>query len=160
MNVRETLNQASLFQGLSGEGRDRLAAVARQFSFQKDEQLFRLGDTVDTLYVVTEGVVELTMPLKVLGVAKEVVIEELSPTSALAWSAMVKPHLLTMSARAKQSCELLGFLREELLAQFEEDPYLGWKLTANLAQVIGHRLELTKAMWFAELQRAISGKYG
>ncbi|MGA9791372.1 MAG: hypothetical protein WA383_04450 [Terriglobales bacterium] len=44
-----------------------------------------------------------------------------------------------------------GALREFLAA----NPAEGYKITLNLAVVIGHRLQMFQAMWLREMQRTV-----
>lgn len=154
------LGDASLIKGLDADHVALMGASAREFHYRAGEYLFRLGDHTDTIFIVRDGLIDLTIPLMILGVEKEVVIEELAPGDTLAWSTLVRPFKLTMSARAKSSADLVGFSREQLKELFKTHPDLGCVVMTNLTEVISHRLDLTKAMWFAELQRSVDGKYG
>lgn len=160
MNNLDSIRHANVLKGLSADARTALAGVAGERNLAKGEYLFHLGDAADTLFVIQRGLVQLTMPLQVRGNEKEIVTEELSNGDCLAWSALIAPHTLTMSARATTPSKLVGFPRDRLLELFEQSPALGYRLMANLAGVVGRRLHVTKAMWVRELQDHVSKQYG
>ena len=107
------LRRAAIFEELQNTEVERLLAVARQQHCHQGECLFLLGDHADKLYVVLSGKVELTFPLSFGSVVREVPVELKTPGSALGWSALVKPHRFTLSARAAETSELAAFLRQQ-----------------------------------------------
>ena len=150
------LRRAAIFGELQDEEAARLLAVARPQQCHKGECLFLLGDHADRLYVVLTGKMELTFPLSFGGVVRDVPVESKTPGSALGWSALVKPHRFTLSARAEETSELAAFLRRDLLRVFEAEPRIGYVVMRHIAEVIGRRLLQVQALWARELQRAVT----
>lgn len=156
----EHLRRAELTNGLSEAQLQLLATIAREFSLRSGEILFRLGDEADTIFVVVSGSVQLTIPLKVVGEERDIVIETLAAGDSLAWSSMIAPHRLTTSARATASSQLIGFVRSDLLSLLDDVPEVGYVVMTNLANIMGRRLIVTNAMWVRELQRTVREKFG
>jgi CRP/FNR family cyclic AMP-dependent transcriptional regulator len=152
----EALRQAAIFGELQDAEVARLLAVARAQQCRKGECLFLLGDHADRLFVVLAGKVELTFPLSFGGVVRDVPVELKIPGSALGWSALVKPHRFTLSARAAEPAELAAFLRQDLLRVFEAEPRVGYVVMRHVAEVVGRRLLQVEALWARELQRAVT----
>jgi len=150
------LRKAVIFAELQNAEAERLLAMAQPQRCQKDECLFLLGDHADRLYVVLHGSVELTFPLSFGGVVRDVPVEAKAPGSALGWSALVKPHRFTLSARAAEPSELAAFLRQDLFQVFEAEPRIGYVVMRHIAEVIGRRLLQMQALWARELQRAVT----
>jgi len=150
------LRRAAIFGELQDTEVARLLAVARPQQCHKGECLFLLGDHADRLYVVLSGLVELTFPLSFDGVVRDVPVESKTPGSALGWSALVKPHRFTLSARAAETSELAAFLRQDLLRVFEAEPLVGYVVMRHVAEVVGRRLLQVQALWARELQRAVT----
>jgi CRP-like cAMP-binding protein len=150
------LRRASIFGELQDAEAERLIAVARPQRCQKGECLFLLGDHADRLYVVLSGKVELTFPLSFGGVVRDVPVELKTPGSALGWSALVKPHRFTLSARVAETSELATFRRQDLLSVFEAEPRIGCLVMRQVAEVVGRRLLQVQALWARELQRAVT----
>jgi len=150
------LRNAAIFGELHDAEVEHLITVARPHQCHTGEFLFLLGDHADRLYVVLSGKMELTFPLSFDGVVRDVPVESKTPGNALGWSALVKPHRLTLSARAAESCELAAFLRQDLLRVFEAEPRIGCVVMRHLAEVVGRRLLQVQALWARELQRAVT----
>jgi CRP/FNR family cyclic AMP-dependent transcriptional regulator len=150
------LRRAAIFAGLPDTDVAQLVAVARGQQCRTDECLFLLGDHADRLYVVLRGRVELTFPLSFDGVVRDVAVESKTPGSALGWSALVKPHRFTLSARAAEPSELAAFPRQDLLRVFEAEPRIGYLVMRHVAEVVGRRLLQVEALWARELQRAVT----
>jgi CRP-like cAMP-binding protein len=157
--VLESLKDAELFAGLSEEQLLGVAGLARERRAAAGETLFRTGELADAFYVVRRGRVDLTFPLLVMGEAKEPRFQSLQRGRTLAWSALVPPHRLTMSARATTDLELLAFDRERIQALFGAQPAIGHVVMSNLARVIGTRFHELLALWVREVQRNVSQTY-
>ncbi len=156
MSALEKLAEAELFAGLSDEESRAIAGLARRRNAAAGEVLFRLGEPADELYVIRSGRVELTFPLVVMGETKETRFQSLEAGKTLAWSALVPPYRLTMSARASSDTELLGFERAGVLRHFRELPAVGHVVMANLSRVVAARLHEMVALWVREVQRNVS----
>ncbi len=102
---------------------------------------------------------ELTFPLVVMGETKETRFQSLEPGRTLAWSALVPPHRLTMSARASTDAELLAFERGRVQQLLEQRPAAGYCVMANLSRVVAGRLNEVLALWVREVQRHVSQTY-
>jgi CRP/FNR family transcriptional regulator len=146
------IEDTKILAGLSDARKQAIAGIAHDCGFKSGEYLFRIGDKADTLFIVAQGSVELTMPMTILQEEREVMVQEILIGETLAWSALVEPHVMTTSARATSEVVLVGLRRNELLALFESDPECGYRFMANLAAIVGRRLYVTHALWTRELQ--------
>ena len=155
----DMLEQAALFAGLCAEERARIGRLGSDLHVKSGDVLFRLGDEATTLFVIASGAVELTFPLCVMKEVRDVRVQVLGPGDALAWSALVPPHRLTMGARVTVSGRLLALPRESLLSDLVAEPRAGLVLMANLARVVGGRLLEAQALWMREVQRHVSETY-
>lgn len=160
MPALERLSEAELFAGLGEEACRALAALGRPRRVPPGEVLFRLGEEADEVFVIRRGRVELTFPLTVMGEPREIRFYSLEPGNTLAWSALVPPHRLTMSARTATEVELVGFARARLLALFSERPELGYAVMARLCRAVGGRFQEMSALWVREVQRNVSRAHG
>lgn len=159
MTAIETLNEAELFAGLTELDSRAIGALARRRSVAAGETLFVLGDPAEELFIIRSGRLELTVPIQVMGETKETRFQSLEPGRTLAWSALVPPHRLTMSARASTEAELLAFDRARVLQLFEERPAIGYRVMTNLSRVVAARLHEVVALWLREVQRNVSQTY-
>ena len=145
----------SLLAGLPERGAEEILALGERVALQAGEALFRLGEPADHLFLLTRGQVTLNLPMRLPGGEKDILVEEKLPGEALGWSALVPPHRFTLNARASLPSELLRFPRKPLLDHLEARPDIGFRLSLNLAAMIGHRLQLFQAMWLREMQRVV-----
>ena len=61
MDVKQVLRQVELFEGLSDEELDQVAAICTPRELHAGELLIHQGDQGDQLYIVTEGFVEVVL---------------------------------------------------------------------------------------------------
>lgn len=156
----EIVSQTELFRGLSEAQVTRLLTIARPRSLRPGEYLFLLGDHADTLFVVRRGRIDLCFPFSFRGAMRDISFESKAPGTALGWSALVEPYRFTLSARAGEASEVVGFARHDLLTAFEAEPQIGYTFHRRLAEMIGHRLLNIQALWARELQRAVADGLG
>lgn len=150
------LRKAEIFAELPEADVSRLVSVARARRCAKGECLFLLGDYADRLYVVLGGRIDLTFPFSFGAKVRDVAIESKTAGGALGWSALVKPHRFTLSARAAENTELAAFLRTDLLQVFDAVPRVGYVVMRHVAEVVGRRLLQVQALWARELQRVVT----
>ena len=149
-----------MFAGLDDRELSAVAAVGRSQSLIPGEYLFLLGDNAERLYVVSRGTMELCFPLSIDGAIKDVPLESMSPGDILGWSSFVQPFRFTLSARAVEDAEVVGFSRSDLAGVFETTPRIGYVFTRGLCEIIGHRLLNLQARWARGVQRALTGALG
>jgi len=154
--MREVLRKSELFEDLDAAALERFDGIARPKTLRAEEYLFLLGDSADRLYVVLSGKLDTCLPLTLHGAMQDVTVESKVPGEALGWSALVRPYRFTLSARAAEPSEVVGFPRQELTRILDEDARVGVLFNRRLAEMVGHRLLKIQAMWSRELQRAVA----
>lgn len=151
-----SLGKADLLRGLSKEDVTKFAGVATPHeTLRAGEYLFLLGDAADRLFLVVEGKMDLCFPLALGGVTKDISIELAGPGDTLGWSALVKPHRFTLSARAAEPTRLVSFTRQEMRGFFDAEPRIGYVILTRISELVGVRLLKVQALWARELQRAL-----
>ena len=148
----EALGQISLFNGV---GRDRvrdLWALGKVVRYEAGDRLFDRNSEARDLLILESGSVDLFFPIPILGAVKEVVVEQARPGDVVAWSALVSPHTLTLSARCVESGEVRALARESLVEYLAKSPDVGYQLMRNLAGVIGRRLQDFQNLWIREVR--------
>lgn len=156
--MTEPVSQGELFRDLSGEGVQRILAIGKGQTLGTGQYLFLLGDQAEALYVVRSGKLELCLPIPLHGQAKDIVVESVGVGQALGWSALVKPYRFTMSARASEPSEVVGFARDDLQQLFAAEPGLGISVLTRVSEIVGIRLITFQMLWARELQRAVEAE--
>ncbi len=151
--------EIELAHGLTAEETAALLALSTPVTLRRGETLCRLGSVAECVYVVERGRIALTLPLQIRGGEEEVVLEERSRGETVGWSGLVPPHRFTLNATAALPSELRAFSRSALLVHFRAQPAVGYRVTANVAAVMGHRLQVFQTMWLREMQRSVEYRY-
>jgi CRP-like cAMP-binding protein len=151
--------QPTLLQDLPTRDADKLLALAFHVRLASGELLFRLGGEADRLFVVERGRVALTLPMHIYDREQDLLVEECDAGQTLGWSALVKPHRFTLTAKALVETEVLVFMRDAMLDHFGAHPEVGYRVSRNLAALVGHRLQIVEAMWLREMQRVVKLTY-
>ena len=144
-----------LLAGLTDDQAEEVAALGSGKTLAAGEVLFDLGDAAGSLFVLEAGRVALSLPMKVQGTEKDVLIEERIPGEAFGWSALVPPHRFTLKASASMESEVLMLPRAALLDHFAARPEVGYAVTRDVATIVGQRLQVLQAMWLREMQRVV-----
>ncbi len=149
---KHTILRSTVFEGISDDAIEDLYSRGEVSSFEAGHKLFKRGQGAEELMILQDGAVELLFPIMILGVTREVIMETKQPGAVVAWSSLVSPYHVTLSARCASDCRLVGFTRDALFAFFEADPRTGYLFMRNLAGVIGRRLQAMQTIWMYELQ--------
>ncbi|HEU18973.1 MAG TPA: Crp/Fnr family transcriptional regulator [Deltaproteobacteria bacterium] len=113
MKPEEFLRGVHLFQSLSTEDSQRLAASLRRRSLKKGEVLFRKGDEGSTLYIVRSGSVRIVLPSST---GEEVTPAILSEKDFFGEMALLDGMPRSADAVAMEPSELYALNREDFLS--------------------------------------------
>jgi CRP-like cAMP-binding protein len=128
-----------LFQGLSDSQLQRLAAITQEIQIQEGQPLLQEGQGAEKLYVLKEGAVELIMKAEDDIEIPVAILRK--PGDYLGTSALIAPHVYTLSARCVEDGTSLVMKRADLKELMLEDHELGCTIMRNLAQHLLARLK-------------------
>jgi len=117
----------------------RLTAIAKETKLQKGQQLLQEGQEAEDLHVLKEGAVELFM--KAEGDFEIPVAILRKPGDYFGTSALIAPHVYTLSARCVEDGTSLLMKRVDLQKVIREDHEFGCTIMRNLAQHLFARLK-------------------
>ena len=144
MGIEKTLKRAEVFLGLDDSDLSKIAALpsCREEAYQPEEVIFRAGNEARYLYVLKEGQVDLVMEVtpKSGQAAAKVVVDRITTGGFFGWSAIVEPRFYVMSAVCKEPSTVVTISGVELMALFDRDYYIGYKVLQSLSRIIGTRL--------------------
>jgi CRP-like cAMP-binding protein len=150
-----TNGQPELLKGLPPDEADRVLSLGKRLTLTSGAELFHMGAPADSLYLVSQGRIKLTLPMQIRGNQQDVFVEESTPGETVGWSALIPPHQFTLTATAPLQTEVIAFSRDALLAHCTAFPAIGYAISVNLAAVVGQRLQLFQAMWLREMERMV-----
>ncbi len=150
------LEQPDLLIGLGADEAAAVLALGTPVQLDAGAALFRLGDPAESVYLITQGRIALTLPMQLGGRELDVVVQEHGLWETVGWSALIPPHRFTLAANAPLATRLLAFRRTALVDHCAAHPRAGAVVAMNIAALVGRRLQLFQAMWLREMQRTVS----
>ncbi|MFE9174257.1 cyclic nucleotide-binding domain-containing protein [Streptomyces kebangsaanensis] len=130
-----------LLSALPQKQRERLMELAREVSFPEDARIFEAGGTADRFWVIRSGDVHLYQQVTP---TRRVKVAGLGAGDLLGWSWLFPPYQWDFGAEAFSPVRAYEFDASAVLALCVEDPLLGLSLVRTVAEVLAHRLEMTR----------------
>ena len=144
MGIEKTLQRAEVFLGLDDSDLSKIAALpsCREETYQPGEVIFRAGDEARYLYVLKSGQIDIVVlvPAKSEAALTSVVVDRITTGGFFGWSALVGPHFYVMSAICQEPSQVVVISGTELMALFEKEQRIGYRVFQSLARIIGTRL--------------------
>ena len=139
-SIQEVLRGLPFVEEMQPSHIDRLAAMAKEVGFEKDQVIFREGDTSKQFYIVLSGKVALEIRTH-SGASRLLTVED---GRELGWSFLLSKTGRHFRARALERVRALVFDGAALQKACEEDPVFGYRLTKRVLRVVSDRLEATR----------------
>ena len=135
---------ANQIDGSESQGLDLLKRNSRKLSFRKGQMIFREGDTSDALYVIEQGVVEISA---LIGARERRVLTVFGPGDYFGEIAVIdsKPRSATASARERTVVYCIS--REKVWRMFERFP----RLLVTMMHGFSHRIREFDRRYLHEL---------
>ncbi|MFE3602971.1 Crp/Fnr family transcriptional regulator [Streptomyces sp. NPDC059142] len=127
----------NLFDGLSGDRRERLREVVTEVTFPGGTRIFDEGRRADRFWVVRSG--QVALDLHVPG-RQAAVVETLGPGELLGWSWLIAPYVWHLGAQAVRTVHAEEFDATLVRALCEADPVFGRAMYRTVAEVVADRL--------------------
>ncbi|MHB1004334.1 MAG: Crp/Fnr family transcriptional regulator [Chloroflexota bacterium] len=148
----EALAQTPMFHSLSHSELADIAELAHRETYEPGATVFLEGKPADHLYVLEDGKVALEMKIQVdeSQAPRHTIIDVLSPGETFAWSSLVEPHVLTMSARCVKRSRVIAIDAAGLRQLMSANCVTGYIIMQQLAGVISRRLRDTREQLVGE----------
>ena len=130
-NIKKALAELSLFADLAPEQFGELIAATRCIACEKDQPIYRAGDSVNEMYVLLSGQVTLSLSSNR---GNEKVIEVLGAGQSFGESELFAGDPCLVAAVATKPSQLLGIRREGVCQVMAADPRLALRLMGVLAR--------------------------
>ena len=139
-SVAEALRGLPFVEEMEPHHVTKLATMAKEVGFEKDQIIFREGDTSKQFYIVLSGKVALEIRTQ-RGASRLMTVED---GRELGWSFLLSKTGRHFRARALEQVRALVFDGVALQRACEEDPVFGYRLTKRVLRVVSDRLEATR----------------
>jgi CRP-like cAMP-binding protein len=141
------LKKIPILRDLDEEELGQFLKIARRVRFPKGQSIITEGQTGETLYIMEEGMVEISKTL-VMGKGQEnsrdrdKVLTKLSAEDHAIFGevALFEQSKRTATVVALSDCLLLEISKSDFLRLAEENPRVGYKISRNIAQLLCSRL--------------------
>lgn len=132
------LKKVEIFKGLTDEELSRIAGLAEEHEYPKDEMIFVEGDEGDALYIVVEGSVRVVK----LG-EREEVIAIIRPLNCFGEMSLMDRERRSASVIADDKVKLLLIHKEDFENLLDSDRELAFNCYRNFVKVLSQRLRDT-----------------
>jgi CRP/FNR family cyclic AMP-dependent transcriptional regulator len=141
------LKKIPILRDLDEEELGQFLKIARRVRFPKGHSIITEGQTGETLYIMEEGMVEISKTL-VMGKGPEnsrdrdKILTKLSAEDHAIFGevALFEQSKRTATVVALSDCLLLEISKSDFLRLAEENPRVGYKISRNIAQLLCSRL--------------------
>jgi CRP-like cAMP-binding protein len=131
------------FEGVGEESLRAVARLTEHRAYQTGEELFREGQSAETLYILASGEVDILVDRPG---HEPVLTDTLRTGDVLSWSAIVEPHQLTATCIARTACEVLAIDGLALRRLCAEDAMLGFRIMHQVARELSRRLRSARRL--------------
>ncbi len=156
MAKTDELTETIMFRGIPLAGLERVALLAQEVSCPANAHLFQEGEKADRVYLIREGHLDLTFRLTLAEAESEITIDHKGGGDSVGWSAVITPHVYTLSAACRSPVKLYAFEGPALMELCEENPRFGAVFMRNVAGIVSARVKRLQQMFIQEVQRGIS----
>lgn len=146
------LKDFAFFKGFGDRELEKLAAVAKEETYDAGVQMYKNGDPARSLFLIQEGKIVLVMD-SYLGPQRppmQVTVDVVTRGESSGWSAVVEPYVYTLGALCIDRAKVIALDAAELRRVMDEDTCLGYRIMKATAQVIANRLTHTRIILVGE----------
>ncbi len=138
----EFLEQVDVFRNLNDDQLSAIQNCAEAVDFKKGDRIFEQGDVASHVWIVLEGDVELRTEPTFSEAKTTSKPAFMSETHAFGWTCFVQPYRYRLSGYcASRGCKVIRLERDDLLAIFERDAVVGFKVMDYLLGSVGKQFE-------------------
>lgn len=135
----ETLRRYPFFAGVGEHTLKQIAMFSEEEELENGEWLFHEGEQANSLYLILDGAVTLTLKL-VEDNDHVAEVCTLGMGELTGWSSLVAPHTYKLGAQTIQKTKVMKIDGQELRGLMDEYPMVGYQILQNLTGVMGERL--------------------
>ena len=138
--IRQSLREHPFLDGLRPAHVERLALLATEVEFHRDQVIFNVGEESSHFYLILAGRVALDVPSP----ARTVRIQVVGEGDELGWSSLLTPSHKQFKAVCVNRTTALAFDGKQLLETCERDHEFGFFLMSRILRTVAERLQATR----------------
>ena len=139
----EMLKRFPLLAHLPREDLAELMEVCEIETWEAGQIVGHEGDRADKLRLILLGKVALDKRIQLghHGTVRRANVSIVGPGRAFCWSAVVAPHILTLTSVCLEPCKFIAIDSERLQTFMDENPQTARRLLSSITEVVGSRLK-------------------
>ncbi len=134
----EQLRRFPYFADVNEDALKQVAMISDEISAAAGSKLFSEGDPADSLYIITEGEIDLQYTL---GSGELRTVDTLVPGDLVVWSALVEPYKCTATGTLRKDTKLIAIGGQKLRELCEANKDLGYRMLISVTKLLATRLE-------------------
>jgi len=152
MNLKEELKGSMVFRELTDEEIEKLVPLCAEEEYPAGTELYKEGDFANKLYIVKKGktALDLKNTMAPYDPPSRMIVDMISPGDTMGWSAVVEPHIYTLSCKCIENCSLISINGPGLMELMKSECHLGLKAMTAIAKIIATRLTHTRVLIIGE----------
>jgi len=139
--LKQAIGEHPFLKGMRTEYLDVLARHAREVNLKEGQVLFRENESAYAFFLIFEGKVALE---SYVARSENIAVQLLCGGDVLGWSWLFPPFTWHFQARAVAPTRAIFIDGASLLVACENDPNLGYEMIQRIAEVVIHRLQVTR----------------
>lgn len=152
MTVKQVLRECQVFSTLNNAELEKVAGLVLEKQYKAGTTIFQGGDSAVEFLVLQEGKValQMTLPKEQAEMSKRITVDIVSRNEAIGWSAIVEPHVYTLTAICLQEVKALSISSTKLRGILLDNPKIGYEVLKGLIKVVASRLDGTRHVLASE----------
>ena len=139
-DLMDVLKNQDFLKGFQPQQLEKLASLAHEVRFDRDQVIFREGDESSFFYLLISGKVS----LEVTALWRTLRVQTLTEGEELGWSSLLPAGGKQFQARALTTVHALAFDGARLREACEQDYQFGFTLLRRILTVVAGRLQATR----------------
>ena len=137
MDALEVMRKSDLFHRLDDEQFKIVGEIGTVCEFQPGAIICKQGTTLDTIYLIEDGLVGIILEL---GPLSERQVQAATKFQSFGWSALIEPHISSNTVKAIEKTRVLAFNGSELDDLCLTKPEIGSKICRAVSCIVATRL--------------------
>ena len=153
LRILTTLRSMKALHGMETAPLKKLATLATEVKFARDQIIYQEGDLGDAIYFIKDGQVVIEMRLP--DMSHPVTLYTLDPGELFGWSALFPPRRKQARARAVVPTQVIAIQAARLREAFRADRGLENAITRCVTEVIADRMSTTRHQLASMVQSGV-----
>lgn len=148
----QALKECQVFSALDDVALESVASSLIDKQYEAGTTIFHEGDKASELLVIREGKVALQMalPKSYATAQRRITVDVVAKNDVAGWSAIVEPHIYTLTAVCLQETKALSISSNKLNWLLQSNYDIGYAVLRELIKVVASRLHETRQVLLSE----------